>query len=763
MANQPAKRGMPAEPGNTHGNTHGAGKHSTAAGNGSQVPASRAAKTSAGNGNGKSNGNGNGKSNGKSNGNGKTPRTRKQKVLGFFKWLLIVGLAFTLLLSMIGVILYRRLELPEPNSDFTTSNTYLYYRDGETELGNLSVHNRQPITYEEMPQYIKDAVIAAEDRTFWTNQGISFVGLGRNAIRLVTGGEVAGGSTITQQYIKLMYLTTERTLQRKLKEMVLATKMSREVPKEEILQNYLNTIYFGRGAYGIQAASRAFFDIDASAMNLQQSASLAAILNIPAQLDPADEENWDAFLARYNYVIDGMLTMGTITQQQHDEAYNNPPEFPDVPVSDLYAGANGFLIKMVEEELRERGFSDEEIYGGGLRVTTTFEKANQDKLVEVVEKYVAQANDRSRVDMGDDQLNIGAASVEVGTGEVLAVYGGPDFINNSRNWATTPRPAASSFKPYALVAALRGGQSLQTMVNGNSFTPPGDSVPLNNAGFQNFGQIPVQRAIEVSSNTAFVDLVLKTPNGASETIKAANDAGVPEGPGWEANARIPLGAAEVSPIDQANGYATFANAGARNTAHVVKEVTNSEGDVVYRGNANSVPAIEPYVTADVNYALQGVIQRGTATSISSINRPAAAKTGTNMIESGEVTSSWLVGYTMQISTAVMMVGGDSGTLDLQQWNYDTASVPNSIWLEYMLTATADQPRVDFPPASNVNHTPTPTPTPSDTPTPEPSQTVTPSEEPPTTEPTETVPPTTAPPTTAPPATLPPTGEGTTGN
>ena len=404
-------------------------------------------------------------------------RRRRRWVKRGFMALAITLVTMMLVGSIGGLIYYNQTKLPDPNKDFQTNTTDIYYRDGKTLIGSLSVQNRQTISYSQMPQTIKDAVVAAENRTFWTDSGISPKGILRAAWTILRGGELQGGSTITQQYVKVMYLNSGRTISRKLEELVLSVKIARKVPKQQVLRDYLNTIYFGRGAYGIQAGAEAYFNEPASKLTLEQSAVLAAVLNAPSLYDPAvSPSNVPRLTARYQYVLDGMLQMGTITQKQHDQAIKALPKFPAIPVSSTFGGVKGFLMNMAIDELHSLGYDDSQIQGGGLHVVTTF-----DQNLEAAAVKAAQDNTNLSAKLSGqnaNNLHAAIASVQVGTGQVLAIYGGPDFVKNSRNWATTPRPAASTFKAWATVAALRNGLSLGTILNGNTWTPPGDTTAI---------------------------------------------------------------------------------------------------------------------------------------------------------------------------------------------------------------------------------------------------------------------------------------------
>jgi membrane peptidoglycan carboxypeptidase len=665
----------------------------------------------------------------------------KRRLIAALKVTAIVVLAVALLGIGVVAVAYTRTNLPDPNAAFLTNKSNVYYRDGTTVLGSFADQNRSSIPYSDMPQTIKDAVIAAENRTFWTDKGISPTGIARAVWGIIRGNSaLGGGSTITQEYIKILYLTSDQTASRKITEVLLAIKMGRSMPKEEILQGYLNTIYFGRGAYGIQAAARAYFNVDAKDLNLQQSAVLASVLNNPSLYDPSDsDKNVARLTSRYAYVLDGMVEMGTITQAQADAA-KTLPVFPDIPKSSRYGGPKGFLLKMVEAELTADGFSPAEISGGGLQITTTFDEKAQAAAVASAQKYTEAAATGAKAKQDPAQLHAAIASVAVGSGEVLALYGGPDYVANSRNWGTTDRPAASTFKAYAVVAGLRNGFSLRSTLNGNTFTPKGDTSTIRNEFNTQYGTVSLVKATADSINTAFVDLTQQIPNGPAQIIKAANDAGVTTGAGWDANNRIALGTAEVSPLDQATGYATLANGGIYVPSHVIKEVKDSTGAVRFTSHVPVQANIDPNVAKDTTFALQNVVNEGTGAKVSSLGREIAGKTGTADVN-GHIVSSWFIGYTKQVSTAVMYVAGDAGngSLDPYAKKGDSAffggTYPALTWLDYMKVATNGQPKLTFDPPVYVNGSATPTPATTVTPT----ITAPPSSAPPSTPPSSTQP------------------------
>ena len=374
----------------------------------------------------------------------KEPLTRKQRVLKVAKW---TGITF-LVLTLIGVggfiILYRAIDIPDADADFEAQSTIVYYADGKTQLGKFAIQNRDAISYNEMPQNIKDAVVAAENRSFWTDNGVDVKGIIRAALNNASGGSTQGASTITQQLVKILYLNQEQSYTRKVKEAILALKIQRSLSKEEVLTDYLNTIYFGRGAYGIEAASQAYFDIPAEELNLRQAAVLASVLNDPNDLDPADGKEARAGLKdRYRYTLGSMADIGAITSDEADKAARKLPPFKKEVVQDAYGGQNGFVLTMVRKELMRLGYSQDEIDRGGLRVTTTFTKKDMDAVAAGVKAAKPEG-------FGDKYLHIGAASVEPGTGAVRGFFGGQDFLKSQLNWAVLGGQAGSTFKPFAL-------------------------------------------------------------------------------------------------------------------------------------------------------------------------------------------------------------------------------------------------------------------------------------------------------------------------
>ena len=685
--------------------------------------------------------------------------TGKEKASGRSRWkkvgigVLVLGLLGSLLGVGAFIVLYQTIDVPKPNADFQDQTSFVYYADGKQQLGQYAKQNRQSISLEEMPASIKDAVVAAEDRTFWTNRGIDPKGIIRAAFSNARGNDTQGASTITQQYVKILYLTQEQTLTRKIKEAIISLKLQRQQSKEQILEGYLNTIYFGRGAYGVQAAAKAYFDKDAADLDLQESVVIASLLNDPNDLDPANGKRAKKELKfRYAGVLNDMAEEGTVSAEEADRAAKKLPTFPDIPEDSQYGQQRGHVLTMVRQELLELGYTDEQIDGGGLRVTTTLtEKAMNAAVQGVVE---------ARPDgFSDKQLHIGVATVEPGTGAIRGFFGGQDYLDSQINWAVAGGQGGSTLKPAALVAAIEQGFGLEDTFEGNSPYELPDGTLVENQGDEDYGSaIDMITATENSVNTAFIDMTLAMDDGPESIIDAANRMGIPpakapkKGPGFPSTSPglepitgVSLGNATVSPINMANAYATLANDGVAAEPYLIEEVKLANGETDYRHKVDDDQAIEKDVTSDVSYALQQNVQEGSGTAALELDWPSAGKTGTATNGDGEVSSAWFAGYTRQLSTAVMYVRG-KGNEQLQGWlpEYFGGAYPARTWTSVMQRAMVGLPVEEFPEpamldgeAPTEGHEPyTPPPT---TKKPSPTQKPTteePSEEPTTEEPSE---------------------------
>ncbi len=663
-------------------------------------------------------------------------------------------------------VLWFTIDVPAPNDFATSETTIVYYADGTNEIGRFSTENRVSVPLEEVPEHVQQAVLAAEDRSFYDNRGISIPGIVRAFWNNLTTGSTQGGSTITQQYVKNYYLTLDQTYWRKVEEIILALKIDATLSKDQILEDYLNTVYFGRGAYGVQTGGQAWFRTDVQDLTVSQGATLAALLQSPTSYDPRNgDEAEQALSNRFDYVIDGMVDEGWLTPQEAAE--QSLPKVSKPPSGNALGGTNGYLLAAVREELVALGFTGEEIDSGGLRVVSTFDRKAQRAVRNAVEEEFPTVD--------ADDVRVGIAAVEPGTGAMRAMYGGEDYVERSINNATQSYiPGASTFKAFTLGAGLEDGISLQSRFQGNSpYVIEGDTNPATNTvaneGERSYGElVDLRYATEQSINTAFVDLTMTV--GPDAVMDVAMRAGIPDTypdgtpNGLLPNARITLGTAAVSPLQMAEAYATIAAEGMHADPYTVESVSDLSGTDRYEHETSTERRLEADVTADITSALQSAVTNGTGAAAQSLGRPAAGKTGTAGPE-GITQSSWFVGYTPQLATAVGYFRGEGTVTDDLDGagglpTFFGGAYPARTWTTFMTGALDGEPVEQFPPAADIGTVLSPPPPPAPVaPPPAPPTTAPapPTRPEPTPEPQPTPEPTTPP---EPPATPQPTPEPT---
>ncbi|WP_344594780.1 transglycosylase domain-containing protein [Actinomadura vinacea] len=625
-------------------------------------------------------------------------------------WKIVTGvlaLGFFAFLTLIGVA-YAQTPVPTGNEDAKKTAAIFFYADGKTEIGRLG-KNREIVKLDKVPPHVREAVIAAENRSFWTDSGFSPKGLSRAVFVNLKGGSTQGGSTITQQLAKNYYLTDERTMSRKFKEMFISLKLEDKLgSKEKILEQYLNTIYFGRNAYGIQSASRAFYGKPVGSLNPGEGALLAAIIQQPGRFDPAsdDPDLVKQTQARYQYVLEGMRKTGKISEADYAKYFNTLPKTKELGGYETFGGQRGYMIKRAMKELGRQGIPEEQVLNNGLRITTTFDFNKMAAAKKAVTDTIP--GDEAAL-LKKKNIRVGLASVNTQNGEVQAIYGGPDYLKQTFDnvWAGSAQ-AGSAMKPYVLASALQKGYSLKSQVDGRSgvsFDGTGKVVPNGTPGalapIRNShnapGGIDLLKATKESSNTGFVQLALKvgvpTVAGNVEKMGVASDMVEP----YKQQAGLALGINDIRPIEQAAAYAVFANGGTYYQPHVVKEVRNKEGTAKFKELdwAETKNVFPSTVTRDVTYALQGVVsQGGTAPSAKLADRPVAGKTGTTE----KNVATWFVGYIPKISTSVTLFNDKKKTLALDgQSEISGGGLTAKTWNAYMTRATNGMPPEQFQP------------------------------------------------------------------
>jgi membrane peptidoglycan carboxypeptidase len=509
----------------------------------------------------------------------------------------------------------------------------VYYSDGTTPIGTLAQQNRDIIECSAMPEYVGNSVVSSENRTFWTDSGLDFRGIGRALINNVTTGSRQGGSTITQQYAERYYLGQTESYLGKLKEAFMALKIAQTQDKSTVLCNYMNTIYWGRDSYGIEAASENYFGKKAAKLTYSEAALLAGIIPSPNNWDPATNKSMAQ--ARWERTLKIMKEDGYISAKQLSDA-KFPATIKYTP-SNIYAGYKGYLLQMVKSELTtNKTFTDDEIETGGYSIISTFDKTKQAQMQEVGQTHLYG------VPSGVEQCGI---SVDPRDGSVYAVYAGSDYLKHPLNNATQAQfQAGSTMKPFALIAAAQKGVSFNTIFNGNSpRTFAGLAKSVSNAGNVSYGYINLYTATAKSVNTAFMDLNEDlTPQVTAET---AHQAGI-SGDIDKTSPYNVLGINGLTAWDLAQGHATIANDGLKTTLHVVKSVKNTADKELYKANTGTTRVFTANSAALTIKAMRGTVTSGTAREASSLGRPIAGKTGT----SNDGTALSFVGYTPQTVT-----------------------------------------------------------------------------------------------------------------
>ena len=585
-------------------------------------------------------------------------------------------------------------SIPDPNAYVNSQSTIIQYSNG-TEIGRIGTQNRQILPLAKIPLKMRYAVMAAEDRNYYSNRAFSPTGIARAILNNLKSGSLngEGGSTITQQYAKTAFLTPSRTIQRKIKELVISLKLENALTKDQILENYLNTIYFGRGSYGVQTASQQYFNRNVDQLSLSQTAVIASILRSPGFYDPAlSKENKVRLENRFAYVIQGMLDKKWITEAEAKAA--KMPVVTPRTTSGQLSGPKGYIIDAVQKELSKLGFTQDQLLVGGYVIKTTLEARAQRSAVDAVNKlYPTKA---------PDNLHIALVAIRPGTGEVIAMYGGKDYVVRQLNDATQSIAlAGSTFKPFALVAALEAGIPLTSMWNGDSpqvFDDLGKPYEVSNYGNEGWGQVDLLSATQHSINTVYVPLAMKA--GMDKTVDAARRAGIPESVAMIATPSVALGVASPRVIDVTNAYATFAAQGVYSKPYMVASVTGPNKGVLYEGKAQTQEVFGKEVMADLTYALKSVVNGGTGAAALSLGRPAAGKTGTSQSNA----SAWFSAYTPQLAASVALFR-DSASESLNGIGGLTSvtggTFPARIWTAFMKGALKGQPVMTFPAPANV--------------------------------------------------------------
>lgn len=626
----------------------------------------------------------------------KKPLKKSGKAKRSFGKRLLRGFAFT---ALVGIILgisgfiaaYLLIKVPAPGEFALAQNTTVYYADGESEMGSFGELNRKIIDPQTLPPYVGKAVVASEDRSFYTNSGIDLWGIARAAVNNLRGGPLQGGSTLSQQYVERYYLDTTTGIVGKMKEAVLALKINRQQSKEEILGNYLNTIYFGRGAYGIEAAAQAYYGHSAETLSIAEAAMLAGIIPAPSAWDPAVSP--EIAEKRFHRVLNLMVEDGWISADE--KAAATFPETIETRVPTSFTGSNGYLMEQIRTELiNKAGFTAEEINSGGYKIISTIDKTAQINALNAV----------AQIPPGHaENLRVALSAIDPRTGEIIAEYAGKDYAKLQSNSVTQDYAmAGSTMKPLGLMGYIAAGGTINDVYNANSGIQIKDSRTgvlgpvTRNYDDISYGNITLRFSTAKSANTSF--LFMNDALGPEKTVAAAKRLGLREDTiGLEPNMNNILGSAAVHNIDLGRAYATFASGGVRIDPHIVRQVADDAGDVIYTAANKGERVYSTDEVSEILPALKDVILNGSGYKASYLGRPVAGKTGT----SEDNKSAQFVAFIPQMVTTVSFyqVGPNGEQETITPWNglrdVTGSSIPGEVWMNFMTPTVQNLPVEDF--------------------------------------------------------------------
>ena len=648
---------------------------------------------------------------------------------------------------------YATVTIPDPNPTTLLQNNVYYWSDGTVLATDGSV-NRQNVSLAQVPADVQGDFIAAENASFYTDPGVDPKGILRAVVHMAEGGSVQSGSTITQQFVKNTYLDQSQTVSRKFKELLISTKIGAAMSKEQILQGYLNTCFFGRQANGIQAAAHMYYNLPVEKLDVSQGAFLAAAVNEPslfqyADSDPAARTQAEA---RWSWVLDRMVKTSRLTpgQRARYAAAGFPAPAKWTRGSGL-TGETGYLVQLARSyaEAHDPTITDSSLSRGGYQIQTTFDRTKTAALARAVAAVRKQRLDPAHRSV-DRDVQVGAASVDPATGRILAVYGGPGFdhAHYSDNADTSGVPVGSTFKPIVLAAALQHGAVLQPGTSPEPITPaskfngddgirikdqqgtyvadPKDPTGLlhqHNDTSQRWGYLTLRKAMEDSVNTPYVQLGEDV--GYGNVARTAQTLGLRPDSLAAPSAGFYIGTSTPSAIRMASVYGTFAASGMQAAPYSVTKVTHNDSALTAFTAPAPVRALPTAVADNVTDVLRGVIARGTGTKAQALGRTAAGKTGTT----DDYRSAWFIGYTPQLATSVVLFREDSNHPQLQSLvgvgglqKVFGGDIPTAIWTQYMRAALAGLPNTPFPAPTSLGDgadefgVPSPSPSPSTAPT-----------------------------------------------
>ncbi len=594
--------------------------------------------------------------------------------------------------AVMGAMVYLFRDLPEIRAleSFEPSAITRIYSADDVLLAELYRDKRDPVSLDRIPAHLRKALIATEDRQFYRHIGIDIKGIARALLRDIMAGEfVEGASTITQQLAKTLFLTPEKTITRKLKEALLALQLERRYTKDEILTLYLNQVYLGSGAYGVKAAARIFFAKPINELNLAECALIAAMPKAPSLYSP--RVNPDLAITRRNIVLRQMLSVGTITRDQYDQALKTPY----VAVERQKAAGAPYFIDHVKKIL-EAEIGPDRLYRGGLTVRTTLSYQLQEYAEQALKNGLSELVKRRKANQISGPDPQGAlVAIDVRTGGILAMVGGTDYQQTMFNRAVDARrQPGSSFKPIVYATAIEQGfhQGMRVLDAPIAFPGPqkGDVWRPENFSKTYQGDMTLRRALALSQNIPAVRLIEKL--GPASVAAFARELGIQSG--LSPYLSLALGTSEVTVMELTAAYAVFANAGTGIRPWAIMEVTDSAGRTIWEPATEKWIAMSRQGAAIMTNMLEGVIQEGTGGRAASLAYPLAGKTGTT----NDCRDAWFVGFSPSIATGVWVGCDNAASLGPFETG-SRAALP--IWIDFMDAALPTMPYAHFDIPDNI--------------------------------------------------------------
>lgn len=601
------------------------------------------------------------------------------------KFVIIILLVPAILGSGFGYALVNYLEIPDVKLLETykpKSATRLYSDDG-TLFAEVFAEKRIPIPITQMPEYLKKAFIAIEDVRFYKHFGIDLRGIGRAIFRNIFKGQITeGASTITQQLARNLYLTREKTIKRKIEEAILAVQIERTYSKDEILNMYLNLIYLGEGAYGVEAASYTYFHKKASELTLEEAATLAALTKSPSKLSPF--KNPVKAKERRDLVLWKMYEAGFINRNEYRTAIEKPITLAPFRT---YERKTGYFIEYIKQLLEDHMENPQDVYIKGFDINTTINLKMTEFAYEAIEKGIEGF--RARNPKKTVMPEVALIAMEVKTGDIKVLIGGKDFTISPFNRATqAKRQPGSAFKPIIYLSAIEQGFKPEQMLLDApiSFVNPYTKSVWQPKNYKNeyHGHVTMRKALELSLNTATVRLLEKI--GLDNVIELAQRLNITSK--FEPNLSIALGATEVIPLELASAYATFARGGTYIEPVAIKRIATTEGELIYEHEPEEKRVVSEEAAYTLVDIMKGVIKNGTAKAASKLPYVLAGKTGTT----NDFKDAWFIGFSPHL-LCLVWVGYDKGENLGPKESGATAALP--IWIDFMSKALQHYPNDDF--------------------------------------------------------------------